>query len=117
MNPPYGREILGWVEKVREEWKRGKVTELIALLPARTDTEWYDTLTKDTDDAIVCFLHGRLTFVGNNDPAPFPSMAVYFGPRHALFASVFHELGCLQPRPPIGFFVDHDEAVSVGARR
>lgn len=111
MNPPYGREIVAWIEKLRAEWARGNITEAIALLPSRTDTEWFDALTVDTDDAVICFLSGRLTFVGNTDPAPFPSMAVYFGPKHDVFASVFGELGSLWVRPshPREWFIDHDD--------
>lgn len=111
VNPPYGRDIQAWTEKMRQEWARGKVLELIALLPARTDTEWFDGLTGDSDDAIVCFLRGRLTFVGNSDPAPFPSVAVYFGARHDRFAAVFVKLGSLWQRPgrPLEWFVSNEE--------
>jgi hypothetical protein len=110
MNPPYGREVPAWIEKVRREWESGQVTELIALLPSRTDTEWFNALTVDTDDAVICFLSGRLTFIGNNDPAPFPSMAVYLGPKHDIFAAVFDELGSLWMRPsrPREWFVSHE---------
>jgi len=109
LNPPYGREIATWITKLRAEWRGGQMTELIALLPARTDTEWFKELTGGTDDAVVCFLHGRLTFVGNTNPAPFPSMAVYFGPHHDVFARVFNDLGSLWVRPgsPLEWFVEH----------
>jgi DNA N-6-adenine-methyltransferase (Dam). len=109
LNPPYGRELAPWILKVREEWTSGKVRELVALLPARTDTEWFNVLTRDTDDLVVCFLFGRLTFVGNTDPAPFPSMVGYFGPKHDRFARVFSPLGSLWQRPgsPLECFVDH----------
>lgn len=110
MNPPYGREIGAWIDKVRAEWKRGEMLELIALLPSRTDTAWFNALTSDTDDVVVCLLAGRLTFIGNDEPAPFPSMAVYFGPRHDVFADVFLSLGSLWQRParPREWFVNHE---------
>ena len=57
VNPPYGDELPAWVDKLRAEWDRGQVRELLALLPARTDTAWFQTLTRDTDDALVCFLY------------------------------------------------------------
>lgn len=44
LNPPYGREIDGWIEKLVAEHEAGNVTEAIALLPARTDTEWWRRL-------------------------------------------------------------------------
>lgn len=107
MNPPYGREIGAWIEKLRDEWQRGEIAAAIALLPARPDTEWFDVLTADTDDAVFCFLHGRLTFIGNTDPAPFPSVAAYFGGDHDKFAHVFWRQGICVVRPPRDFFVDH----------
>jgi hypothetical protein len=39
MNPPYGREIGDWVEKLCSEHEARRVTEAIALLPSRTDTQ------------------------------------------------------------------------------
>jgi hypothetical protein len=95
MNPPYGREIGKWIRKLRSEWQRGAMTDAIALLPARPDTAWFEALTLDTDDAVICFLRGRLRFVGQRSSAPFPSMAVYFGRRQAAFARVFEEWGSL----------------------
>jgi hypothetical protein len=112
LNPPYGRELPAWVEKLRREWLGTEVTEIVALLPSRTDTEWFNTLTKETGDAVLCFLYGRLTFVGNSDPAPFPSMVVYFGPHHDVFATIFANQGSLWQRPPLPleWFVNHEVA-------
>ncbi len=44
MNPPYGREIGAWVEKLAHEYEAGRVTEAIALVPARVDTAWWRRL-------------------------------------------------------------------------
>ena len=44
MNPPYGDEIDAWVAKLCEEHQAGRVPEAIALVPARTDTEWFARL-------------------------------------------------------------------------
>lgn len=108
MNPPYGDEIVQWIRKLREEWSRGGVTEAIALLPARPDTEWFELLTADTDDLVMCFLRGRVTFIGNENPAPFPSMLAYFGPKQDVCAGSFTGLGSVWMRPPLDFFVSHD---------
>jgi hypothetical protein len=93
VNPPYGREIEHWTRKMRAEWARGTVVELIALLPARTDTAWFHTLIADTDAPIVCMMRGRLRFVDQRSSAPFPSMAVYFGQRPDVFAAIFGPRG------------------------
>lgn len=92
MNPPYGREIEQWVRRLTYFHEQGQVTEAIALLPARVDTQWWQLIR----DYYVCFVTGRLTFIGNDDPAPFPSAIVYLGLDVEWFYRVFqkhHQLG------------------------
>ena len=73
MNPPYGKEIVAWVEKADAEGKKVKLT--VALLPARTDTRWYHKFCAQWHSI---FLRGRLRFSGLGS-APFPSVLVFFG--------------------------------------
>lgn len=87
-NPPYGRGLGAWSAKMRDEAKRG--AEIVGLLPARTDTKWWQAIT--TADA-VCFWRGRLKFVGAPSAAPFPSAVPYWGPRPAKFRRVFEPHG------------------------
>ena len=94
MNPPYGREIGDWVEKLCSEHEAGRVTEAIALLPSRTDTQWWKRLREYP----VCFVQGRLTFVGSQDPAPFPSAVFYLGRDVARFCHAFGHLGDIYQR-------------------
>lgn len=89
MNPPYGRGIGDWTEKLREAYEAGDVTEAVALLPARTDTAWMHDLREHPR----CFIRGRISFSGHENAAPFPSCAVYFGERADAFARAFGELG------------------------
>ena len=90
MNPPYGREIDDWVTKLCAEHIRPDgVDEAIALLPARTDTQWFLKLR----DFVCCFVEGRLTFIGNKDPAPFPSVVVYLGEDIGKFYHHFSPFG------------------------
>jgi hypothetical protein len=89
MNPPYGRELPTWVEKLCGEYDAGRVTEAIALVPSRTDTEWYRRLREYPR----CFIFGRLRFVGQENTAPFPSMAVYMGDRLPDFIDAFQDIG------------------------
>lgn len=85
-NPPYGRGIGAWVEKCHDEYMRGG--EVIALLPARTDTRWFPW-----DAVAICFWRGRLTFKGAPAPAPFPSAVVYWGQRYWAFNDAFCDVG------------------------
>lgn len=92
MNPPYGRGIDQWASKLVTEHEDGRVTAAVALVPARTDTQWFRIFR----DHPVCFLTGRLRFLtseGETDPAPFPSAAIYLGDREDLFAEVFAQVG------------------------
>lgn len=76
LNPPYGSEIGRWVEKARREAERGAL--VVGLLPARTDTRWWQEHVQGQAD--VRFLAGRLRFGGAAASAPFPSaLAVWWG--------------------------------------
>lgn len=92
MNPPYGRAIVEWVTKLKSEYQAGNTTEAIALVPARTDTQWFRML----DCYPCCYIEGRLTFIGNDDPAPFPSAVFYLGERMEQFYWAFRELGTIK---------------------
>ena len=86
MNPPYGDEIGQWTRKLADEVASGRVTEAIALLPARTDTAWwYNLITDRRYWCVVHLLKGRLKFGDAESGAPFPSALVYFGDRRVEF--------------------------------
>jgi hypothetical protein len=89
MNPPYGDEIGEWVNKMIREYTSGNVTDCIALLPARVDTAWFQPLY----DYMLCFIRGRLRFVGADNSAPFPSVLVYLGKDYTLFRDTFSAMG------------------------
>ena len=92
MNPPYGRQIGGWIRKAIDEVQSGRAREIVALLPVRTDTKWFAMLR----DFPVCLVRGRLTFVGNDASAPFPSCLVWMSnsqSRAAHFVSTTAKFG------------------------
>jgi site-specific DNA-methyltransferase (adenine-specific) len=62
-----------WTAKAVEE-TRHTSTLVVALLPARTDTQWFHRHVLPY--AHVGYVEGRLTFVGASAPAPFPSIVV-----------------------------------------
>lgn len=63
VNPPYSRGIEPWIDKMIEE---GKQCRVVALLPAKTDTQWFAKVW-DTCDEIV-FHTGRYRFTLNGEP-------------------------------------------------
>jgi site-specific DNA-methyltransferase (adenine-specific) len=85
VNPPYGRAIVPWVRKAVTE----PLDELLLLLPARTDTAWFQPVWA----LDICFIRGRLRFSGHTENAPFPSVLAYRGPRRDEFALAFRDLG------------------------
>lgn len=89
MNPPYGDEIAVWVDRMVRAYTSGEITDAIALLPARTDTAWFQPLL----DYPVCLIRGRLKFSGSDNSAPFPSAIVYLGKDITLFKDYFHDVG------------------------
>lgn len=89
MNPPYGQEIAGWVGYLCEQYETGNVEEAIALVPSRTDTQWFRRLRQYPR----CFVWGRLRFGGQDNSAPFPSMVVYLGENFAAFIEAFGDIG------------------------
>ncbi len=101
MNPPYGREIDPWIAKLVSEYETGAVSEAIALVPARTDTQWWQRLR----NYHICFVTGRLSFkgAGNNESAPFPSAVVYLGNETDRFVGAFEGIGDIWHRTRHGY--------------
>jgi len=94
MNPPYGREIVAWVDKLATEYESGRVEHAIALVPARTDTAWFRRLPA----YLVCFVSGRLSFSDHDNAAPFPSACLYLGDNPAAFVQAFGSIGTIYRR-------------------
>lgn len=81
MNPPYGKTIGRWMEKLAtSQCKVG-----VALIHARTDTRWWHTWVEPYADEIR-FLKGRVKFDGGRYSSTFPSVVVVYradSTRHA----------------------------------
>ena len=92
MNPPYGDVIGDWMHRLKHQYEARFAVEAIALIPARTDTAWFqDTVVGTT----VCLVRGRLKFGSAENSAPFPSALVYFGENVERFAAVFGQIGMI----------------------
>lgn len=74
MNPPYGREIVAWMEKAYNEGLKGST--IVCLVPARVDTYWWNTYCMRAKE--IRFVKGRLKFGDSTNSAPFPSAVVIF---------------------------------------
>lgn len=79
MNPPYGREIGKWVRKAYESARDDNAT-VVCLLPARTDTAWFQDYVFPY--ASLEFIRSRIKFGGAKNGAPFPSVVAVFCPEN-----------------------------------
>lgn len=94
-NPPYSRmkdfakSALTRTPAIGDDW------HFCALVPARPDTAWFESLRENT--MVVCFWSGRIKFErGNGLPAtsaPFPSVLFYAGPAPGRFCDVMTAAG------------------------
>ncbi len=100
MNPPYGRDIDSWVDKLCREHEARRAYECLALVPARPDTQWWIKLR----DYPVCFVEGRLKFGDAENSAPFPSALFYLGNHIDRFYYACEHLGDIWQRIEPGMF-------------
>jgi len=97
INPPFGDTIGHWITKLCAEYHAGNVEQALALVPARTDTEWFRKLAAFPR----VFLFGRLKFTGPNhvdNSAPFPTAIVALGCDLDEFCSAFQDIGDVYQR-------------------
>lgn len=87
LNPPYGRDLVEWIRKAQEAAYNGAI--VVALLPARTDTEWYSDHVAGSRNVEVRLVEGRIPFgcwSPKGEPLPlgapgfFPSILAIFRP-------------------------------------
>ena len=91
VNPPFGRDLPRWVDKCRQSYIQNSAS-VVLLLPAAVDTRlWHDHIWWHASR--VCFLRGRLRFVGASASAPMACAVVYWGQIPELFDRAFAALG------------------------
>lgn len=99
VNPPYS-DLLQWAKLCCYWGTQGLVdTEIISLTPARTDTKAFQEFMSTADT--MCFIKGRLKFKDPSGaktlyPAPFPTLACYWGENEDLFCDAFGKRGVLR---------------------
>ena len=95
ISPKTGKRIMSpvihlWIEKlVFTHLVNKSIPMAIALVPARTDTEWFKVL----NNFPVCFVYGRLKFSDAKNSAPFPTALIALGISSNKFAQHFEHIG------------------------
>jgi phage N-6-adenine-methyltransferase len=92
-NPPYGRFVSMWVDKMISEYNQKKITEGILLVHSNTETKWFQRLFEHH----ICFVSPRICFIdqdGNEQKSPPNANAiVYIGPNSKRFLNSFRGHG------------------------
>jgi phage N-6-adenine-methyltransferase len=78
VNPPYGRGLNAWVRKAVHESHGDWPANVIMLIPAAVGTVRWQTLVFPEAKAI-CFIDGRVKFIGAAASAPMDCALVNFG--------------------------------------
>ena len=96
MNHPYGKDNSFWIEKLINEYEKGKVEQAICITWASVGSAWFENLLKYPQ----CFLKKRVNFIGlDGKPKTSPtkgSVVTYFGPNPNLFQLNFIEIGAVK---------------------
>lgn len=75
INPPYS-DINIWIDYAIDYHKKYPYTNIVMLVPARTDTKWFH---KSLNHGVhIEFIKGRLKFGDSKTSAPFPSIFIHF---------------------------------------
>lgn len=98
LNPPYGRSFnREWAEYAVGQARSPRVESLTALVPASTDTQWFQQNYAEGD--LFTFIEGRLQFHGAGDnSASFSNVIVTFGSVNHAYIEALHELGFVLQR-------------------
>lgn len=100
VNPPHSQSpynIEPWIQKVKTfaTYSHGDEDQLVALVPAKTDTEWFHSIAYSMDR--TCFLKGRPKFWHKGraltGSGKFASVVLYIGHQPRQFEYIFNGLG------------------------
>lgn len=94
MNPPYGREMIDWLEKAKNEAEINGTTT-VCLIPARTNTKWWHNIVLTASE--IRFVLGRPKFGDASHGLPFPLAVVVFSDKDSF------TIGTYDWRNPNGF--------------
>lgn len=91
-NPPYGRGLEAWFKKAAES----AAADVLMLVPAGTSNKAWHRYVKGCIDVSVCFLAGRVRFLGATTGAAFSSAVILWSRSddlHLRFADVWNADG------------------------
>jgi len=95
LNPPWGKLTGGFIGKLDEEIKAGRVSDAVVLVNAHaTDTKWFTPLW----NGLLCFTDHRIDYHSeetNDTGSTHGSVFVYFGANRDRFIAEFSKWGAI----------------------
>ena len=91
--PKWDRTVKLSCEKILTDYRDGRITEAIVLVPARVDTRWWRLLWGASKRR--CLITGRLKFGDSKGGSTFPSALVYLGNNEEQFSEYFQDIGMI----------------------
>lgn len=97
VNPPWSTNGSGdakhqWLEKVRSEASREKVSSVVVLMPSDTSTQWFHEHILAAP--LVCFYGpGRLSFQGQSGSPPFGLLVAVYGDSYKAYRNALESIG------------------------
>lgn len=76
LNPPFS-EKTEWVRKARREVRAGRADTVVLLLPVDTSTSLFHN--EVVEATVICFVEGRLSFVGGGRNPSFGVLVAVYG--------------------------------------
>lgn len=94
LNPPYGRYISLWTEKVIQEFDQGNIQQAVILVRPASASAWYMDLSKRF---AKCETYRRICFINADGEAqkqpPHGNIFFYLGDNEQRFREVFSTIG------------------------
>lgn len=94
LNPPYGNQMQGWIDKTIEAYASGEVCQAVLLVRPAPGSRWYQALTKRF---AACATDKRIRFIdkdGKQQKSPVHgNMFFYAGSEIGRFKEVFSAIG------------------------
>lgn len=90
LNPPYS-DIGPWLKKVQREIEFGNADRVFALVPYRTQTQWFQNNVSLV--SAICFVEGCISFGDSDDTAPFGNIILYYGELSETIVNALSEIG------------------------
>lgn len=96
LNPPFGRDVWRWFDKLRGEYLSGNTREAIILWKTASETRGWRILTEISDT--ICLPYRRIFFINKHfkgEGSTFSPALLYVGKNRAAFVREYEKIGAI----------------------